>query len=66
MLGNRWHSPWIRWYPDVMSPWVRRLARLPRRFEAADQRQTEYESGVRVWDTNCLRAFRRLRHLTAG
>jgi hypothetical protein len=41
MQGNRWHSPRIRWYPDVMSPGVRWLVRLPCGSEMAEQRLTQ-------------------------
>ena len=39
------------------------MVRLPHGAEAAEQ--LGYDPGVRVWDTNGLWAFRRLRELTA-
>jgi hypothetical protein len=40
MQDNRWHSPWILWYPDVMRLGARWLVRLPHGTEAAEQRPT--------------------------
>jgi hypothetical protein len=54
--GSASHSPRIRWYPDVMRPWARWLARLQRGTEAAKQLPTG-------GDTNGLGAFRWLREL---
>ncbi len=68
MRGNRWHSPLIPWYPDVMRPghqgptgWY--VCSAGSRLPSSDR--LEYDSGVRVWDSECLGAFRWLRELTA-
>jgi hypothetical protein len=66
MRGDRWHSPRIPWFPDVVRPGARWLVRLPLGTEAAEQRRKSVtwasESGIlSAWGG----AFRWLRELTA-